>query len=455
MDPVKLGGRYRLEEEISSGGMGIVFAARDERLNRTVAIKLLRDELVRNERFVERLRREARSVAGMTHPNIAIVFDYGEDESHCFIVMELARGRDLARLIKEEGPLDAARAITITIQICRALDRAHAAGIVHRDIKPANVIVDDVDQVKVTDFGIARAVGDATLTETGKLLGSVHYLSPEQATDEDVGPASDLYSAGVVLYEMLTKTVPFSGDTAVAVVMSHVSKNVPSPSELVPGLDPQLDDVVATATARSPADRYDSARAMETALHALSPQPGFAPSDLGFERSLLRPEYPDRLEESAGAERVDMRRGRRLGRVVAGLALLLLVVAGAALLGPDLLSREPDQEAPRPESPAPPSNSAGSPSPAPSSELPQTQVLPPTDTPPSGAPGYVLRAQVVGSPADEVADILRGEGFFVRVEFVGSSEEEGTIVATDPATGEQIVAGDTVTLQVSGGPDSA
>ncbi|MEO8323042.1 MAG: protein kinase, partial [Actinomycetota bacterium] len=189
-----LGGRYRIGDRIAAGGMGVVYLAHDERLGRTVVVKILRAHLAGDPHFIERFRREARAVASLSHPNIAGIFDYGEDAGQHYIVMELAEGRDLAAVIRVDGRLSPQRAARITAQVCVALDHAHEAGIIHRDIKPANVIVTDEDKVKVTDFGIARAVGDSTLTATGSMLGTASYLSPEQAGGEKVVPASDLYS---------------------------------------------------------------------------------------------------------------------------------------------------------------------------------------------------------------------------------------------------------------------
>ncbi|HEV3472973.1 MAG TPA: protein kinase, partial [Actinomycetota bacterium] len=259
-------GRYRITREIATGGMGTVYVARDERLNRDIALKVLAATLLVDDNLVERFRREARAVAALSHPNIANVFDYGEEDGRPIIAMELAAGRDLARILREFGPLDPDRATRVAAQVCAALGHAHAAGIVHRDIKPANVIVSDEDEVKVTDFGIARATGDEKLTVTGSVMGTAHYISPEQAGGGSVTAASDIYSAGIVLYEMLTGAVPFTGDSLMAVALRHLNDSVPPPSAARPGIPPQLDDVVARATAREPRDRYRDASEMALAL---------------------------------------------------------------------------------------------------------------------------------------------------------------------------------------------
>ncbi|CAN5764060.1 hypothetical protein BH18ACT15_BH18ACT15_12870 [soil metagenome] len=260
------GGRYVLVSRLAAGGMGTVYEGLDGRLGRLVAIKLLREELAGDQCFVERFRREARSVAALSHPNIAPVFDYGEERSASYIVMELVRGRDLAKVLEREAPLVAGRAVDIARQVLEALEHAHQAGVVHRDIKPANIVVNERDRVKVTDFGIARAAGVSRLTATGILLGSAHYASPEQVGGRPVGPQSDIYSAGILLYEMLVGVPPFEGESLVQVAERHVTEDVPPPSLRNPALQPLFDHVIARATAREPGDRFARAQEMTEAL---------------------------------------------------------------------------------------------------------------------------------------------------------------------------------------------
>jgi serine/threonine-protein kinase len=262
-----LGGRYRLEERVAAGGMGTVFAATDERLGRRVAVKVLKEELTGDPRFVERFRREARAAGALSHPNVATVFDFGEDAGTPFIVMELVPGRDLARVLREDGAVGPDRARAVGAQLCAALAHAHAAGLVHRDVKPANVIVDENDRVKVTDFGIARAAGESTLTQTGSVFGSAQYMAPEQASGAPVTAAADVYAAGIVLYEVLTSSVPFTGESPLAVAMRHVSDDVPAPSALNPAVPADLDDLVRRATSKDPAAR-PTATEMAAALEA-------------------------------------------------------------------------------------------------------------------------------------------------------------------------------------------
>src|SRR3989440_9778757 len=208
---IVIDGRYKVLERLGSGGMADVFLAEDDQLGRKVALKLLYRRFSEDPGFVERFRREAQSAAGLQHPNVVSVYDRGSYDDTYYIAMEYLPGRSLKQLIRQEAPLDPVRAIDITIQILKAARFAHRRGVIHRDLKPHNVIVDDADQAKVTDFGIARA-GASDMTETGSIMGTAQYLSPEQAQGHAVGSTSDLYSIGVVLYEMLTARVPFDAE---------------------------------------------------------------------------------------------------------------------------------------------------------------------------------------------------------------------------------------------------
>src|SRR3954470_8261834 len=211
-------GRYRVKHRIGSGGMADVYCAVDEQLGRDVALKLLHRRFAEDREFVERFRREASSAAGLQHPNVVGVFDRGEWDGTSYIAMEFLDGRTLKQLIVEEAPLDPIRAIDLTIPILRAARFAHKRGVIHRDLKPHNVMVDAEDRVKVTDFGIARA-GASDMTQTGSIMGTAQYLSPEQAQGHAVTPQSDLYSIGICLYEMLTGRLPFDGDSAVTIAL--------------------------------------------------------------------------------------------------------------------------------------------------------------------------------------------------------------------------------------------
>ena len=251
-----LDGRYRVLERIAEGGMATVYLALDERLEREVALKVMRQHLVHDESFVTRFRREARAAASLSHPNVVGVYDQGRDGDHIFLVMEMVPGQTLREVLQAEGPLSPRAALDILEPVLMALAEAHHEGLIHRDVKPENVIIKDNGTVKVADFGLARAVSSQTMTSSsGVLLGTVAYLSPEQVERGVADARSDVYAAGLMLFEMLTGTKAFTGETAIHVAYQHVHGGVPAPSTRVEGLPPALDTLVATATARDPDDR--------------------------------------------------------------------------------------------------------------------------------------------------------------------------------------------------------
>ena len=258
-------GRYRIVRKLGSGGMADVYLAEDEELGRRIAIKILNDRHANDESFVERFRREAKNAAGLSHPNIVAIYDRGEAEGTYYIAMEYLDGRSLKELIVSRGPAPISVAIDYARQILAALRFAHRNGIVHRDIKPHNVMADADGRLKVTDFGIARA-GVSQMTEAGSIIGTAQYLSPEQARGSPVDQRSDLYSVGVVLYEMLTGKTPFSGETPVEIAMKHLSDPPRPPSLDRPDISPDLDMVVLRALAKNPEDRFQTAEEMDAEL---------------------------------------------------------------------------------------------------------------------------------------------------------------------------------------------
>jgi eukaryotic-like serine/threonine-protein kinase len=290
--PRLLGGRYELDGVVGRGGMAEVYRARDIRLDRVVAVKTLREDLARDATFQARFRREAQSAASLNHPSIIAVYDTGEDnmgpQPVPYIVMEYVDGRTVRDLLRDDRRLLPERALEITDGVLRALDYSHRNGIVHRDIKPANVMITRSGEIKVMDFGIARAVSDAqaTMTQTAQVIGTAQYLSPEQARGERVDARSDLYSAGCLMYELLTGRPPFTGDSPVAIAYQHVTENPIPPSRIDPEIPPWADAIVLKAMAKNPADRYQSAGEMRSDIQrGLSGMPVAAPPTAAYQRT--------------------------------------------------------------------------------------------------------------------------------------------------------------------------
>ena len=256
-------GRYEIIEKIGEGGLAVVYKAKDRLLNRYVAIKILRPEFVKDEQFVENFRKESQAAAGLSHPNIVNVYDVGKEGNIHFIVMELIDGKPLSQVIDEKGRLDYKEAISIARQVASALSLAHKNQIIHRDVKPHNILITSTGTAKLADFGIARAVSKASIAEgSEKIMGSVHYFSPEQARGAYVDERSDIYSLGIVLYEMLTGKVPFDGDNPISIALMHINDPMPSVSSQVPGIPPQLEKVIEKATDKYQSNRYKTADEM-------------------------------------------------------------------------------------------------------------------------------------------------------------------------------------------------
>ncbi|MET9671467.1 Stk1 family PASTA domain-containing Ser/Thr kinase, partial [Streptomyces sp. NPDC006475] len=364
-EPRRLGGRYELGSVLGRGGMAEVYLAHDTRLGRTVAVKTLRADLARDPSFQARFRREAQSAASLNHPAIVAVYDTGEDYvdgvSIPYIVMEYVDGSTLRELLHSGRKLLPERTLEMTIGILQALEYSHRNGIVHRDIKPANVMLTRTGQVKVMDFGIARAMGDSgmTMTQTAAVIGTAQYLSPEQAKGEQVDARSDLYSTGCLLYELLTVRPPFVGDSPVAVAYQHVREEPQPPSNFDPEITPEMDAIVLRALVKDPDYRYQSADEMRADIEAcLDGQPVAATAAMGAvgygygsddqattalrqadpagQTSMLPPMNPD----DGGFGGYDDRPGRRRQQKKSNTSTILLVVAGIlVLVGAVLIGR--------------------------------------------------------------------------------------------------------------------
>jgi eukaryotic-like serine/threonine-protein kinase len=313
-----IGGRYEVEDLVGTGGMSSVYRARDNVLERQVALKILHDHFSSDPEYVERFRREARAIARLNHPNIVTVIDRGELGRHQFIVFEHVAGENLKDVVRRRGPLPVAEAVALTTQVARGLAFAHEHGVVHRDVKPQNVLIDENGTAKVTDFGIARSIGPGEgITETGTVLGTSGYISPEQASGRRVDSRSDQYSLGVVLYELLTGEPPYSGDNVMAVAMKHLREPVPRVRDRRRDVPASVDAIVSRALAKRPEDRFPCTDEMVAALEAAQDD---VVSDFWEGATGV-------IRRADGGRRT--RRGRRISPLVAALAV---VAAGAIAL---------------------------------------------------------------------------------------------------------------------------
>ncbi len=446
-------GRYRVLKKLGSGGMADVYCALDQQLGRQVALKLLYRHFAADEQFVERFRREASSAAGLQHPNIVGIYDRGEWDGTYYIAMEFIEGRTLKDVIRERGPAPSEAAVDIVLQILRAARFAHQRGVVHRDIKPHNVLIDADGRVKVADFGIARA-GASDMTETGLIMGTSQYLSPEQAQGKPVDARSDLYSIGIVLYELLTGRVPFDAESPVAVALKQVSEVPVPPRELNPEIPPALDAVVLRALEKVPAQRFADADEFIAALQSGQLEPIAAP-----------PPVVEVLEEEED-------RGRRWWLWLLILLALAAIAFGVYLtLKPEQLSvpnviglkeatasqvlqnrgfevnieRVANADVPRDE--------VAAQDPRPSTEAEEGSTV--TITVSTG-PGEASVPDVKGLTQANAENQLRAAGFEPKVEQVFSADvDKGRVVDTAPPQGSLIERGSTVTLRVSKGPEQA
>jgi serine/threonine-protein kinase len=470
-------GRYRVLERLGSGGMAEVYLAEDQLLGRQVALKVLHQHFAEDQEFVERFRREASSAAGLSHQNIVGIFDRGEWNGTYYIAMEYVAGRSLKAIVREQGALDPATAIDIVVQILRGARFAHRRGVVHRDLKPHNVILDEEGRARVTDFGIARA-GASDMTLTGSIMGTAQYLSPEQAQGQAVSAASDLYSVGVILYELLTGVVPFEGETAVAIAFKQVSAEPLPPSALNPALPAALDAIVLRALAKDPAQRFADADEFIAALQqarsalplsaagppaAVSPQRDGLPPGTG---PLLLPAADPFVEEPPPPQR----NRRRLWLwsavavlVVAAAVLAVVLSSGSGRVAvPDVVGLTEAAAVGRLKSAGltPVAASSASTTVANGVVLAQTPVYghvvkdgARVNLLVSSGPPTTPLANVEGLTAARALSMLRAAGFKPTTKAKASTSiGEGLVIATEPAAGTRQPVGTAVTVLVSSGP---
>ena len=329
-----LSGRYELLEKIGDGGMAVVYKGKDKLLNRFIAVKILRPEFTKDATFVENFKRESQAAAGLSHPNIVGVYDVGREGNINYIVMELIEGDTLNKIIEREAPMDYRKVIDISKQVASALRIAHKNKIIHRDVKPHNIMITNDGVVKLADFGIARAVNDATLSTGSKIVGSVHYFSPEQARGNYVDERSDIYSLGIVMYEMLTGKVPFDGDNPVTVALKHINEEIVPPIELEPGIPPALNRCVMKATNKFQTNRYANADELIEDLDNISfvtnvAGPGlFENTDIEEKRKKRKQEIEKDIEEVVQARELEKKRKKR--KIIAITAAILIIVGAFA-----------------------------------------------------------------------------------------------------------------------------
>ena len=328
-----LGNRYEIMEQLGGGGMAIVYKGRDIILNRLVTIKVLREEYTSDEDFVKRFRSEAQAVASLSHPNIVSIYDVGRAADVDYLVMEYIEGDDLKTVIKRHAPLTPTKAAQIAMQIAQALEHAHENNIVHRDVKPQNVLITRSGLAKLTDFGIALGATSATIIKSDEVMGSVHYVSPEQAKGEKTGPRSDIYSLGVVLYEMTTNALPFDGDNPVGVALKHVREDALLPSQINPAIPLRLEKIITTAMAKNPSKRFESARelveelanAAGVTVEPVNPEESDEQKTRKFRKLSDEPDKQDEDRPDAPPAK----RKRSLGWLWAVLAVVVVVGLGA------------------------------------------------------------------------------------------------------------------------------
>lgn len=478
-----LAGRYELLERIGEGGMSVVYKAKDKLLNRFVAIKILKPEFIGDHKFIDSFRRESQAAASMSHPNIVNIYDVGKEGNIHYIVMELIEGRALSDVIKEQGPMPYPKVIAISKQIAAALSFAHKNHIIHRDVKPHNIMMTPNGTAKITDFGIAKAVNAATIVDsTDGIIGSVHYFSPEQARGGYVDEKSDIYSLGIVMYEMLTGNVPFDGDNPVNIALMHINGEMTPPSELVSGIPPALEHIVMKCTDKYPVNRYASADELIEALNNLE----FIGSVVGNsvlmgQEQRQRPSGPiaqTDYDDGDDYEEEKPRREKKQGSskkkpiiiiscIVAALAIALAICFALGVFGgkeieaPDFTGMtvtEAEEKAQELEIKIKEGD------PVTSEDVEAGKIV--SQDPDAGTtiktkstvtvfvssgPGDGEVPDVVGQDEESAREMIESAGFECNVTEQASEKNAGTIISQDPSGGSKAEKGSTVNLVASDG----
>lgn len=412
----KINDRYEIIQTIGEGGMANVYLAHDLILDRDVAIKVLRGDLAGDEKFVRRFQREALNASSLSHPNIVEMYDVGEDNGTYYIVMEYIKGKTLKQLIKKRGALTISECIDIMLQLTEGVDHAHASYIIHRDLKPQNIMIQDNGEIKITDFGIAMALNNTQLTQTNSVMGSVHYLPPEQASGKGATVKSDIYSMGIMLFELLTGNLPFKGDNAVEIAFKQIKDDIPSVREINPSIPQSLENVVLKATAKNPKNRYNSAREMHDDLLTVLNEDRVNEPRIGFKypehegdidkKNLMVDNKP--IEKTETLDDEDDNKTSIILWILSGLFILIIIaLIGIFLVYPKIMS----------------------------------------------VPNVVI-PDVKDMTVIEAEKALHKQGFEVaeKVEEVGDDEiEKDHVVKTSPSIGREVKKGTKITLYKSSG----